>query len=1077
MSAPPARSLVPMRRRRVDSDTLDDVSTTLSNLTLGRAESPSEEEGDPVPPRDAPVSTSAYSMAANLLDDVLVLIFEELGRPAHTPEAYRDRQDALHNVCLASRRLLRLARPYLWRQVAVRSRAQLTLLKSAEAAAALGVRTRLYTVVGSGHVGSGRVDLAEGVGAASLLRNVVEMRLTSAPLVTFRLASLEPFTRLRRLHLGLAHLPRNTSATLPALEELCIRQVWSAPEDVQEQLQSARLPRLRELFFVQVQDLGPSAPHQLDQVLTPDLLPQLDLIQTDWTSIDPSSDLAQGLDPPVLVMGPPRAGPPRPLSRHSISQSARFEDATKATDTLTRLDASIRLLPPRPSHDPPYLLFLPTSLRTLAAAEPTIAPQLQALEAPCARSRVRIEWTDELPEGELVSLEFRSVALVMSARLIDDVLVLIFDELALPAHTRDSYCDRQETLRNVCLASRRLRRLAQPRLWQQVAIRSREQFELLESAASGVLGRHTKLLTIVGSATLEVDEAIAGLSSLLPEVQEIRLASSPMLLVLDFALLGHYTNLRRLHVEKAKLLEGRCATLSALEVLCLYQAYTSSSWVQLQLQGAHLPRLRELYFIELPGMSTITLDEIVPPDVLHQLDVLQVDERAVNADGELVQGDFPPVLVFHPEFSLPQPLPRHTVCHPFLFRYHLAAIDTFCYLIKRLQLTPPAPSSTSPRRLLILPPKLRHFLDTRPRVAHHLRILDKLCAEKNVRILWDDEQVDGELISPAFRRIRLLLCSSSVIVRPLVDPPPSSSTRILLVMSDRLNDDVLVTILDELARPVHTLGAYLGRQVTLHNVCLASRRLCRLAQPKLWRQVIIRSREQFKLLAATATDMRRLHISLANIGSAQPVTLPNLEHLTIERVELSTHFAQQQLRPARLPRLRELQFSKVLFRGQIQLADILAPELLPQLELVQTAWTFIDSSSDLAQGLHPPVLVFGGPATGAARAPPRHYIFEPEAFRAASAASFTLTTIDASIRLCRPRPSHDPPFLLLLPVALRTLAAAGPAVARQLRGLEALCAEKRVRLEWYKGPPEGELVSPEFRRFARELREARALKR
>lgn len=189
MAAPNTRRVGPMRRRRVDP--LADTSTSLSALTLGRDESPGAAAiANAI--ANAPVSTSPDSMAANLLDDVLVLIFEELGRPAHTPEAYRDRQDALRNVCLASRRLLRLARPYLWRQVAVRSRNQLTLLKSARAAATLGVRTRLYTVVGSG---TGPFNLDEGVGAASLLPEVVELRLTSAPLVTFRLASLEQFTR------------------------------------------------------------------------------------------------------------------------------------------------------------------------------------------------------------------------------------------------------------------------------------------------------------------------------------------------------------------------------------------------------------------------------------------------------------------------------------------------------------------------------------------------------------------------------------------------------------------------------------------------------------------------------------------------------------------------------------------------------------------------------------------------------------------------------------------------------------------------------------------------------------------
>ena len=156
--------------------------------------------------------------------------------------------------------------------------------------------------------------------------------------------------------------------------------------------------------------MGSSTPLQLDQVLSPDFLPQLDLVQTDWASIDPSSNLAQGFDPPVLVFGPPPAGPPRPLPRHSISQPARFKDAPTATGTLTKLDASVRLIPPRPSSDPPYLLLLPLALRALAAAEPTVSPHLDALEALCDQSRIRIEWCEDPPEGELVSPEFRRYA-------------------------------------------------------------------------------------------------------------------------------------------------------------------------------------------------------------------------------------------------------------------------------------------------------------------------------------------------------------------------------------------------------------------------------------------------------------------------------------------------------------------------------------------------------------------------------------------------------------------------------------------------------------------------------------------
>ncbi|GAA5900187.1 hypothetical protein JCM8208_002044 [Rhodotorula glutinis] len=343
----------------------------------------------------------------------------------------------------------------------------------------------------------------------------------------------------------------------------------------------------------------------------------------------------------------------------------------------------------------------------------------------------------------------------MSARLIDDVLIMILEELALPAHAREAYRSRQETLRSVCLASRRLRRLAQPMLWRQSVVRSREQLDSLVSAAPGALGRYTKLLTVVGSPSLGLDEAIAVSASFCPEVAEIRLACSPILLALDFALLSDFTNLRKLHVEKVKLLEGQYATLPALEELCLHRVVTSSRWVELQLRGARVPRLREVYFIELPGggPSMIKLDEAISPDILHGLEILQVDARAVHADGELARGTSPPVLIFHPQFDLaPRPLDRHTFCHPFLFRYNSSAGDSLSALAQRLDLTPPSPPSTTRPPLLVLPLFLRRVAVTEPLVKQHMRVVEALCVAKGVRIMWDDEELDGELISPAFRR-------------------------------------------------------------------------------------------------------------------------------------------------------------------------------------------------------------------------------------------------------------------------------------------------------------------------------------
>ncbi|GAA5931319.1 hypothetical protein JCM3775_004992 [Rhodotorula graminis] len=336
----------------------------------------------------------------------------------------------------------------------------------------------------------------------------------------------------------------------------------------------------------------------------------------------------------------------------------------------------------------------------------------------------------------------------MSDRLNDDVLVMILDELAAPAHTLGKYRARQATLRNVCLSSRRLCSLAQPRLWRQVTIRSRGQLQLVAAAAPCTLGRHTMYLTIVTSRTLSggVSDAVACLSSVLPEVVEIRIGSLPHL---DFALLSQYRKLRRLHVDRTKLLKGPCATFPALEELCLHLVFTTSAWVQQQLRAAHLPRLRELHFI--PHSGTIRLDKVVSPAFLGQLDVLQTDILSLPVHCELAQDARSPVVVLHPESGPSQPLPFHTLCDRSLFPYLEATKDILSFLAQGLRLTPPAPSSTTPPRLLIIQ-VARRSIDMRPSVERRLRIVEALCVQKGVRLLWDDEELYGERFSPAFSR-------------------------------------------------------------------------------------------------------------------------------------------------------------------------------------------------------------------------------------------------------------------------------------------------------------------------------------
>ena len=203
-----------------------------------------------------------------------------------------------------------------------------------------------------------------------------------------------------------------------------------------------------------------------------------------------------------------------------------------------------------------------------------------------------------------------------------------------------------------------------------------------------------------------------------------------------------------------ELLEGQYITSPTLEGLCLDEVLTSHAWAQEQLRAVQLPRLRELYFTRLTAIRppAVRDDERISLDFLRRLDIIQTDGQAIAAESELAQGQHPPVLLFARELGDPRPLSLNTTGHPNELRDALAAVVFLSALASRLELPPPSPPSITPPGRLILPPILRHYVDAKPVVAEYLRDVEALCAEKGVRIIWDEEVPEGEFISPAFRR-------------------------------------------------------------------------------------------------------------------------------------------------------------------------------------------------------------------------------------------------------------------------------------------------------------------------------------
>ena len=134
----------------------------------------------------------------------------------------------------------------------------------------------------------------------------------------------------------MASLPDGSCATLPTLEELCIREAWSTVDYARDQLRLARLPRLRELFFVGVQFMGPNTfPLQLADVLSPDFL-------ASSTSSTPNGRRS-------TRRATSRRASTRPSSSVALLPPARLD---RSLATRSRRPPASRTLPPRPTPSP-----------------------------------------------------------------------------------------------------------------------------------------------------------------------------------------------------------------------------------------------------------------------------------------------------------------------------------------------------------------------------------------------------------------------------------------------------------------------------------------------------------------------------------------------------------------------------------------------------------------------------------------------------------------------------------------------------------------------------------------------------
>lgn len=198
---------------------------------------------------------------------------------------------------------------------------------------------------------------------------------------------------LRRLDLSGLILTADPNIILPHLERLSVQHSRVDVDSVIEWLQPSSLPALRCLHWFSVIDIGRTFMPQLDTLLHPLLLEQLDYIFTLEKSRAPDSELSCGVVPPVLYVGGYRSAF---FPRHTLFHSTHFEKPTAAADKLREIAAQV-LAATAPDHSPPRpsVVVLPTQVRRVAAQDAQVARALLQLEQQCSASHVRIMWFDE----------------------------------------------------------------------------------------------------------------------------------------------------------------------------------------------------------------------------------------------------------------------------------------------------------------------------------------------------------------------------------------------------------------------------------------------------------------------------------------------------------------------------------------------------------------------------------------------------------------------------------------------------------------------------------------------------------
>lgn len=214
--------------------------------------------------------------------------------------------------------------------------------------------------------------------------------------------------------------------------------------------------------------------------------------------------------------------------------------------------------------------------------------------------------------------------------------------------------------------------------------------------------------------------------------------------------------------------------------------------------------------------------------------------------------------------------------------------------------------------------------------------------------------------------------------------------------------------------------------------------------------------------------LRRLTLVGVRLSFSRPIVFPHLEELGIYNVSAHSSLPCQLLDAAALAALRAVRltgFSDYQAHETFQLAEILSPAMLAQLDCIQTDASAVDLDGALARGDSPPVLV---ELVSIPPILPRHALFQSSrAFFAGFDSPYSSHPAPAVLP-----PDAGSPFVAVFPRALEASAGAVLAVedfmvACRERGHEVVDGAER--------PGDSlDALSPGFLRWARARKAAQA---